>query len=172
MKLTLGELRQLIRETLYKAKAPDGKVTHVEAESTMEAGELAAQKFGGGVDPFTIDLQPQSKHIDISDLDPNQIVEYHVRFSDPSETRIKNANLIRFDYDHWMGKNTGYTRLKVIGGFDFAVGLADVARWFGQHHDVTHVKIVYTDRALMKPRIEFLTVPAFLDMLDDSGMPH
>lgn len=50
-------LKQFIYEVLYKATAPNGQSVEVDAKDTMDAGNKAAQQIGGGIDPFTIDIQ-------------------------------------------------------------------------------------------------------------------
>lgn len=60
MKLTYKELKDCIRETLYRASAK-GKTVEVEAGNTSDAGFKAADKFKDmglrGIDPFSIEIE-------------------------------------------------------------------------------------------------------------------
>lgn len=63
MKIRVKDLRKIIDEMLYdayrtKAGKRMGDPTRVEADNTIRAGEEAAKRFGGNIDPFTIDLEP------------------------------------------------------------------------------------------------------------------
>lgn len=62
-------IRDFIKEVLYRATAPNGQSVEVDAKDTREAGDLAAQEIGGGIDPFTIDVQKidQAGSHDITD---------------------------------------------------------------------------------------------------------
>lgn len=69
IRIKLSSLREIIREELYrldetrwnvyrtKKMQRIGDPVQVDANSTDEAGKLGAQKFGPGVDPYTLDVE-------------------------------------------------------------------------------------------------------------------
>lgn len=105
--MTVRQLRQLIRETLYSAwKTKGGKrigdPLQVDANNTDEAGKKAAKEFGANVDPYTIDLEALVTDSDESIRD--RIIKLQKLFPDtdigyPSYPDLSNENVHMELYD-------------------------------------------------------------------------
>lgn len=161
----IEHLKQLIRETLYRARTPDGRETQVDAGSTMEAGQQAADHFGGGIDPFTIDLQPVQPSYGLEgpsrdDLDPRKIVVYKTYGSG------KDAHLFKPIISK-QGKVLGQKEFRLKRDWAWVVDSGDVADWF-QELGIEWVRIA----DLVSGKERFVEAFEFIDDLVESGMPE
>lgn len=97
MKISVRQLKYLIHEALYKARTPDGRETYVDAVNTKEAGDDAARHFGGGIDPFTIDIQPISDDVDKSNgyvmvLSESAHGTYYIQIETPDGELVEDVS--------------------------------------------------------------------------------
>lgn len=153
------ELKQFIHETLYRARAPDGRETQVDAPNTMKAGNLAANKFGGGIDPFTIDLQPVEKYgDDVGDIDaatgrPRKARDEHIALF---HSRGKKGHRQHF----YAPTAHGLRKFIIKKHGDWWRSIEHTNEWLDKNN-ITHIE----DEHGVYPRDEFMK------RLHDEGMP-